>query len=62
VDLSRRKPDDRACYWYRDRDGFCHLQNRCWAGKRCPATQAEADRARESLVVELIRERDRRRV
>lgn len=47
-----------GCYWYRDRDGFCHLTNRCWAGRACPATQEAADRARDQLVAETIRSRD----
>lgn len=49
---------DKGCYWYRDRDGFCRLQNRCWEGKPCPKTQREADRAREQLCEELIAVRD----
>lgn len=46
-----------ACNFYRDRDGFCLLTNRCWDGKRCPTTQAQADRARIALVNEIIRSR-----
>lgn len=38
-----------ACYFYRTDAGFCLLENRCWSGKPCPKTQAEADRARELL-------------
>lgn len=48
---------DRACYWYRDRDGFCLLENRCWSGKPCPKTQAQADAAREQLVDQIIASR-----
>ena len=47
-----------ACYFYRDRDGFCHLTNRCWVGKPCPKTQRAADRARDEIVREIIRRRD----
>lgn len=50
---------DPACHFYRDADGFCRLTNRCWSGKACPRTQREADRAREELVDEIIKERDR---
>lgn len=51
------KSTDRACYWYRDAAGFCLLQNRCWAGKPCPKTQAQADAAREKLIDELAAQR-----
>ncbi len=51
---------DRACYFYRDADGFCLLTNRCWSGKPCPRTQRQADRAREELIDEIIKERDER--
>ena len=46
-----------ACNYYRDRDGFCHLQNRCWSGKPCPTSQAAADLAREQLCNYFIRVR-----
>lgn len=46
-----------ACYWLRDRDGFCHLTNRCWAGKPCPRDWVAADRARTELLVEIIARR-----
>ncbi len=46
--------------FYRDRAGFCLLENRCWSGKPCPKTQAQADRAREQLIDEIIAEREPR--
>lgn len=49
-----------ACMWYRDSAGFCLLSNRCWRGKPCPKTQAEADKARDALIDEFIKQRDER--
>ena len=46
---------DPACYFYRDRAGFCLLENRCWSGKPCPKTQRQADAARSALVNHHIR-------
>jgi hypothetical protein len=45
------------CMFYRDAMGFCLLENRCWADKPCPKSQAAADRAREQLVDEIIARR-----
>ena len=47
------------CNYYRDADGFCHLQNRCWDGRRCPQTQRQADAARYALVVFYVGQRGR---
>lgn len=44
--------------WYRDRHGFCLLENRCWSGKPCPKTQRQADAAREDLIDDIIEWRD----
>lgn len=52
--MSQRDP---ACYWYRDRDGFCRLLNRCWSGKPCPQTQRQADAARAALVDRYVKMR-----
>lgn len=52
-----RFPDGRTiCYWYRDSNGFCLLENRCWERpeKPCPKTQAAADRAWLALKQEVI--------
>lgn len=46
-----------VCYWYRDRAGFCWLFPLC--GKRCPKTQAEADRRMEQLKQAMIEARER---
>jgi hypothetical protein len=58
--LWEKFPDGRTvCYWYRDAAGFC-LLGRCLENPRkpCPKTQAQADKAREALVEETIRQRD----
>lgn len=47
-----------ACYWFRDRDGFCLLENRCWSGKSCPKTPGWADRYRNQLIDDIARKRD----
>lgn len=47
-----------ACYFLRDRDGFCHLTNRCWSGKPCPANERQAERARLQLIDEFIARRE----
>jgi len=43
-----------ACNYYRDRDGFCHLINRCWSGKPCPKTQRQADKFRGALIESML--------
>jgi hypothetical protein len=55
---TRRQPGE-SCNYYRDAAGFCHLQNRCWSGKPCPKTQADADQARSQLVDQVIAQRDK---
>lgn len=47
------------CNWYRDRDGFCWLTNRCWEKKPCPKSQRAADKAMLSLKEEAIARRDK---
>lgn len=34
------------------------LLNRCWEGRLCPETQAQADKYRGQLIVSIINERD----
>lgn len=53
-----RRTDGEWCRFYRDQDGYCHLTNRCWDGKPCPRSQAEADAAREALCEEILQRRD----
>lgn len=48
---------ERGCMFYRDANGFCLLENRCWLGKPCPKTQEQADKAREQLIDQIIKER-----
>jgi hypothetical protein len=42
-----------VCYFDRDAAGFCNLANRCWSGKPCPKTEAQAARYRAHLVDEI---------
>lgn len=49
------------CDEYRDAAGFCQIAPLgCMFGGRCPKTAEQAERMREQLVDEAIRERDRR--
>lgn len=55
VKLWEKFSDGRtACYWHRDRAGFCLLTNRCWNGKSCPRTQGMADKYFEQVCDEAI--------
>jgi hypothetical protein len=50
------RPNASECLQYRDKDGFCQLENRCWSGKECPKTKAQAEAAWNELL-EMARKR-----